>query len=132
MAQHYIDEQTGEVFGYEKRAGLTPCEVPPDNHDWDTVFKSWKPNATAVEAKRISDIKAKAGELIITRMPEWKQRNYIARRIELSEIATRTAEEDAELAFIEGEWAYAKAIRQISNDAEAAGTLLVDVDWTVV
>ncbi|MDX1728134.1 MAG: hypothetical protein R3203_10175 [Pseudoalteromonas tetraodonis] len=41
MDQHYIDEQTGEVFGYEKRSGLTPCRKPEQNEVWDIVTHDW-------------------------------------------------------------------------------------------
>lgn len=81
----------------------------------------------------IAAIKAKANEIILARFPEYKQRNYLKREIELQNKlitgGTLTPEEQVELNFISAEWAWVKAIRETSNAAEAAGTLVDEIVW---
>ena len=69
-----------------------------------------------IEKQRISSIKAKANELIEMVYPIYKQNNIL-----MSQIA-----ED-----IKGMNAYILNIRNISNEAEAKGTKLEDIDWGV-
>jgi len=75
-----------------------------------------------LEAQRISQIKQKAGVAINELLPEWKQRNLLARAIELIDPAhTMTPVEQAELNKIRAAWASIKGIRASSNAAEASG-----------
>lgn len=65
------------------------------------------------EIERIQAIKSKAGELINSKYPDYKQLNII--RVGGSEL-------DAMTAYIDG-------IRAISNEAESNGTKVEDVQW---
>ena len=85
----------------------------------------WKEAPITVE-----QVKTEAGRRILALMPEWKQRNYTARMTELLKIyavsGTWTAKEQAEVGFLEGEWAKAKAIREASDTIEAMNPIPVD------
>lgn len=65
------------------------------------------------EIERIQAIKAKAGELINSKYPDYKQLNII--RVGGAELDAMTA--------------YIDSIREISNKAEQDGTKVGDVQW---
>jgi hypothetical protein len=65
--------------------------------------------------KRVASIKAKAGELILEEYPIYKQNNVLMGGVQ-EDIDTMKS--------------YIEDIREISNNAEADGTLLEDIDWT--
>jgi hypothetical protein len=83
-------------------------------------------------ANTIKEVKAEANRRILDRMPDFKQRNYIAFNLEMErkerkgEVLTPT--ELATIAFTEGEWEFAKAIRSASNVIEAEIALLTDAE----
>lgn len=85
--------------------------------------------------QNIAAIKAKARQLILTRAPEYKQRNYLARKLELQDKLimgqSLTPEEQAEFDFITAEWQWIKAVREVSNTAEASGTPVDEIVWPV-
>jgi len=87
----------------------------------------------AEEAARVQAIKQAASEQILAIAPEWKQRNMLARSVELHEVMTSggalTTEEQAELDAIRAVWAQIKTIRQKSDLAEADGTQPQDIVW---
>lgn len=88
--------------------------------------------ATEAAAQRIPDIKAAAGAVIVERYPEWKQRNMIARMVELNAKATPSAEEEAEMAALQAVWDWVKAVRAESDRLEADSNLTVnDANWPV-
>ncbi len=70
------------------------------------------------------DVKNEANKRIVAVLPEWKQRNYTARSVELTEkIATGgtlTTDEQTELTNIKGLWAQVKDIRNKSDTLEAS------------
>ena len=66
-----------------------------------------------IDLRRIQSIKSKAGELINSKYPDYKQLNIIR---------VCGAELDAMTAYIDG-------IRAISNEAESNGTKVEDVQW---
>lgn len=78
-------------------------------------------------------INAAAGRIILSRIPDFKQRNYLARKAELQDALigglalSRT--EKAEWDFMATEWAWAKSVRGVSNQAITAGTPAGDVVW---
>jgi hypothetical protein len=99
----------------------------------DGVFSSawFKPIDLAVtEAARIRNIKSKTNAAILIIMPEYKQRNYLAKSVELTRIELRgdtlTSEEYDQVAAIELLWSTVEAMRAKSNIAEAEGTLADD------
>lgn len=56
---------------------------------------------------------------IITVMPDWKQRNALARRLELTAKTELTVDEQLEAATLDGIWTWIKAVRDYSNALEA-------------
>lgn len=83
-------------------------------------------------------IKKKAGEVILSVLPEWKQRNILARIAELRDIqdsrpltADEQAEKDAALAV----WASIKAIRSHSDlleaDVDAGKVVDLESGWPI-
>lgn len=77
----------------------------------------------AKHAKTIDAVKAEAGRIIVEAVPEWKQRNLIARATELNEILATGGSLDAgqqsELDAIKACWAEIKAVRNYSDTLEA-------------
>jgi len=73
-------------------------------------------------AETTNKAKTEASARILALAPEWKQRNMIARGVELEKkdrLGTTTAAEDAEIAALESAWATIKAIRTSSDALEA-------------
>ena len=97
----------------------------------DIQYKTLVELDDLAEKNRIASIKAKAGEIILLRLPYWKQNNLQSRRVELKELVTPTQNDLDEIAAIDIEWQWAKGIRTISDTAEANGTLLKDINWGV-
>lgn len=84
------------------------------------------------EERRIAAIKRKAGEVINNVMPDWKQRNLMARSIELLNISASreyTPEEQAEVDFIQYFWAWVKVVRATSDAAENEGKQAYQITW---
>lgn len=88
--------------------------LKPDQFDIWEVYK-WVEDTTAKENFRISQIKAKASELILDKYPIIWQLNHP--RADVTYLADYT--------YIDG-------IRDISNEAEANGTALEDIDCGVL
>lgn len=65
------------------------------------------------------DLKREAGRRILTRIPDWKQRNYLAFSLEMTRKGTVTPEEQGKLNFIEGEWLWVQSVRDKSDELEA-------------
>lgn len=86
-------------------------------------------DAAELDAIRISDIKAEANRRIIEILPEYKQRNLLARMVELLDKETLTAEEQTEKDAAKAVWATIQGIRTTSNTAETDGTALADINW---
>lgn len=80
--------------------------------------------------QRIPDIKADACNVITDRYPEWKQRNMIARMVELNTKATPTVDEEAESAALQAVWDWVKSVRAESDRLEADVNLTAnDANW---
>jgi hypothetical protein len=80
--------------------------------------------------QRIPDIKAAACKVITDRYPEWKQRNMIARMVELNTKATPTVDEEAESAALQAVWDWVKSVRAESDRLEADVNLTAnDANW---
>jgi len=71
----------------------------------------------------ITQVKTKAGELILTKLPEWKQRNLMAETLELMSAPN----DGIRLAEINALWQIAKDIRSASDLEEKR--LLAQTDW---
>lgn len=89
--------------------------------------------AAILSPKRLSleQIKAEAGRRILALIPDWKQRNYIARDAEITKIivsgGSLTAEQQAERTAIEAVWEQAKAIRSASDAIELYNPLPANI-----
>jgi hypothetical protein len=84
-----------------------------------------------VIAVKVLEVKAEANRRIIAIMPDWKQRNSLARAAELSRKEaknTATPEEVAELDQLETTWAGIKLIRAASDAIEAEVAALVTIE----
>ena len=64
MAQHYIDENTLEIFGSKKRDGLIECEIPTDTQVWSVTTKNWVDDSDKVMAKLFYKFTTKTSEYI--------------------------------------------------------------------
>lgn len=87
------------------------------------------------ETKRVAAIKEEAGRRIIAKYPEWKQRNMLARSLELTNkvamTGTLTGDEQAEVAAMQVVWSWIKDVRDVSSLAESSGTQPQDINWPV-
>lgn len=90
------------------------------------IIDSYDPLPKA-QAEAIAQIKQRAGELIVDKLPEWKQRNLMA---ETLEIMNSDAPNQARLDEIELLWQYPKNVRAQSDIDEEA--ILAETDWTLV
>lgn len=74
-------------------------------------------------AEKVIAAKAEAASRINTLAPDFKQRNMIARGVELTDVVvgggSLTAPEVAEKAALQGAWDYVKAVRAASDTIEA-------------
>lgn len=99
------------------------------------VDRQWtNPDLSTLKTKRIVEIKLAAGELILSRYPDYKQANMIARQGELHRIEAGLMRDDqgqvlpqraltegeiGELVVIANAWDWIKAVRVRSNELEA-------------
>ena len=130
MHQHYIDEQTGEVFGYEKREGLTPCRKPEPNEIWDIVTHDWVDDVSTVEARRLTSISSEADALILSAYDELKQRKMMSYMLKLQSKliggGVLTIGEQTSYDAILSADAWITSIRIIENSCQADSNLPVD------
>jgi len=112
-----------------------------ENRDW-VEYLAWVADgntpdaeftAEEIEAKRILTIKATAGSKIVEIMPEWRQRNNLARMLEIISTAVDLTKLSAldldEIAAAQIQWNDVKVIRTKSNDAEKDGTAADKINW---
>lgn len=103
--------------------------------EWDALVAA----RTAAElpdakAAKIVEIKAAAGDKIVAKLPEWKQRNMLATGLKLRDIKeTRawTVEEQAVKTKLDEAWAWVTTVRDASDALEAqvdAATTVAEVN----
>jgi hypothetical protein len=118
----------GEVTGTQSLALPTLTQEYADTV-W-AAFQVSTAEADFIAEQNVKDLKRKTEQAILTIAPEWKQRNLIARGLELTEIlatsGTLTTEQLAESDAIKAIWGQIKAIRAASDVAEANGTAAQD------
>ncbi|WP_031431834.1 hypothetical protein [Methylomicrobium agile] len=75
-----------------------------------------------LKAEAVARVNAQAGQIILARLPQWKQSNLTARAVELQSIgpAQWGVDEQAEWDYIQSEWDWVKSIRAESNAAVEA------------
>jgi len=113
------------------------------NPDW-VIYLAWVAEGNTpdpeftdpeIDARRIAEIKKTAGTKIVEIMPEWKQRNNLARVLELLAMVTDVTglptEDQTELADALAEWDNLKAIRTASDIAETNGDNPDDIVWPI-
>jgi hypothetical protein len=92
-----------------------------------------QPKAEEVTKERLTNIKQRAREVILSRYPDWKQQNMTAHAVELlKKFATRTItpEEQAVMEHYETTvWPWIKAVRAASDAAERDGLTADQVEW---
>ena len=111
--KHYINKNK-EIFAFELD-GSQDHLITEDMIEisLEEIAEMRKPSVEELEIQRIQAIKAKAGELINSKYPDYKQLNII--RVGGSELDEMTA--------------YIDSIREISNEAERNGTKVEDIQW---
>lgn len=149
-------QQDGTITGFqhvEKPENTTlqapTIEVTPEQHKAyfaspttcgvaNGVFSTtWTPpvNPVVEEAIRVATIKRMANEAVLGVAPIEKQLNMLAEGLELvftiidTGGAVLAGPQRAQVNHLMGEWSRIKAIREKSNQAEAAGTQPQDVIW---
>lgn len=87
----------------------------------EAFISSYNPYTPTIE-----EIKAEAERRILELFPEWKQRNMIARGVELVRIGESNwnEQEQLEAANLQAAWDWIKAVRETSNELEV--TLPID------
>lgn len=111
--KHYINKNK-EIFGFELNGSqdhLITDDMKPIS--LEEINEMRKPSPEEIEIQRIQAIKSKAGALINSKYPDYKQLNII--RVGGTELAAMTA-------YIDG-------IRAISNEAERNETKVEDIQW---
>ena len=109
---NYFKNKNNEIFAYDDeqvKQGYGRDLTPITEQEKDLILA---PSPEEIEKQRISQIKAKASELITAKYSIIWQLNH-----------PRT---DVNYA---SDYAYIDGIRNISNEAEANGTALEDIDW---
>lgn len=96
---------------------------------WTSTFEVVELTSEEQELKRVSEIKRKAESLILDIAPEYKQRNILARALELSEIVDKTPEQQEEVRQIYALWGRIKTICETSNQAEIDGIWADEIEW---
>ena len=111
--KHYINKNK-EIFAFELD-GSQDHLITPDMIEisLEEITEMRKPSPEEIEIQRIQAIKSKAGELINSKYPDYKQLNII--RVGGSELDAMTA--------------YIDVIRAISNEAETNGIKVEDIQW---
>lgn len=77
----------------------------------------------------VQGLKNEAGRRILERYPDFKQRNMLARAIELDNALRDrdlTAEEESEITAYRAAWAWIGAVREVSNTIEALDPIPAD------
>jgi hypothetical protein len=85
---------------------------------------------TAIKAPLISEIKRIASEKILAIAPDWKQRNMIARSVELLTLDPTDESVIAERAAMKAAYRRLDAIREYSNTLEGALDADINTDIT--
>lgn len=104
-----------------------PVDITQLQNDYADIL------AASEEAERIATIKAEASRRITEKYPEWKQRNMLARSLELTNKVAMTGtldqDEQDEVAAMKVVWSWISDVRNVSNIAEAAGAQPQDINW---
>ena len=88
--------------------------VPKEFDEWSYTQNKWIENIEKKETQRIQEIKSKANELILARYSIIWQLNHT--RVDIQ---------------YKSDYDFIDNIRRISNEAEASGTALEDINWEV-
>ena len=85
---------------------------------WGVAVPRPQDEIDAYYDKKIGMVKSYAGELILARYTDWKQRNMLMRVATLQNISPLTEDEQAELASISVAWDWIDAVRTASDTLE--------------
>ena len=139
-AKTYAQIVDGKVINRAEFDGDMPADWP-DRDTWHVatddmqIGASWDGETYAMpppepKAQPVpQDVKEEAGRRILYRFPDWKQRNMMARSIELQDIASErpwTTEETAEVVAFRAAWAWIQSVRDASDTIEAIDPIPAD------
>jgi hypothetical protein len=102
--------------------GIPPVTILP--------YSRWRTLEDA-KAELVTEIKALTKTTITDNLPEWRQMNLLARKLELDDIIDKrplTTDELTEATMMVSAWAFVKAARALSNMQEAAVEALGSVE----
>jgi len=104
----------------------------------DVWTRTWIVQTDAeLRARIVEQIKQAARDHILVPLPEWRQANATARALQITRIEAERAlseSEQGELAALEGAWAWVVAVRQASDQIEAAVASMTRAEldaWTM-
>lgn len=118
-----------------KFVDYVPASIPAYNQETqrirsyeeitDAIYQRWEiidKDTSQLEQERVAGIKGKAAQLIEEIAPAYKQRNMIARSVELDRIVNGggqlSTSEQAEFDAMNTVWSYVKQVRAFSNELE--------------
>lgn len=116
---------TGEsIIELETDGGIASFPPLPGNRHYDDMVAAGiTPDPYRPPPVAPGSVKAEAQRRILGRFPEWKQRNMIARSVELTLELARgkpwTAEQSAEAAALQATWSWIGEVRAASDAIEA-------------
>lgn len=117
-----IEHIAGNKYRHTDANGKATVFFVPDGVVPDEDFFAAMRAEAATQTVERRAIKDEAARRILALAPEWRQRNAIARGLELLEKRDAgtplTADEEAERAAIQSMWDAIKAIRERSDDLE--------------
>ncbi len=119
----HVDPDNNDTTIYSDLQGK---ESPEIEASVKGIIKDYDPREDA-QAEAIAIVKEKAGQLIIDKMPAWKQRNLIA---EALDIVNSETPDKGRLAEIQVQWGYVKKVREQSGIEEAI--ILAETDYKKV
>lgn len=124
MAKYKLTENG--VFDTERKLSIPNA---PGNRHW-REYQEWLAEGNTPDPMysldelrelKVQEVKATAGQLIKTHYPEYKQRNMLARMLELRDTKDErslTADEQNEYLSLKSVWNWVKAVREESNRVE--------------
>lgn len=111
----YVQRVDGTIVGMQRHAGPGFAEeVAEDDPELLAFHHRDEPSPA-------DEVRAEAHRRIVAFMPDWRQRNALARSQELQEareVRRLTPAEEAEAAAITAAWGWIKGVREASNRME--------------
>ncbi len=117
---HYTEKGQG-LHDTVAKAGFRLADIDgvwlADSPEVQSIIDSY--TASDCLSSIVEEIKAKAGTIILSKYPQWRQNNMTSRYIELKEIENKSQEVIDELASLRSQWDAISRVRSYSNQLEA-------------